>query len=188
MSDSQLPPDHPDEHDEAYWGPSKSQVKREAHEAQRIGVSLAELDATALDRLPISDRLREAVEELQQIRSHGAGKRQRQYIGRLMREEDIDAIEAGLRLLDPNSPENQRLQMQAEAWREALIHENDAITRFIDDFPTVDVQQLRQLQRNARTEAKREEYGKATRALFQAVRAEIAAARDTNQSQGTSDE
>ncbi|MCL7744012.1 DUF615 domain-containing protein [Guyparkeria hydrothermalis] len=190
MSDPNLPNDLADEHDEEYWGPSKSQVKRDAHAAQQVGVSLAELDAETLDQLPLSDRLREAVEDLQRIRSRGAGKRQRQYIGKLMREEDVEAIEAALRRLDPNSPENQRLQMQAEAWRDALIDENDAdaITRFIDDFPTVDVQQLRQLQRNARAEAKREEYGKATRALFQAVRAEIEAARDANPSEGIGNE
>ena len=188
MSDPNLPNDLADEHDEEYWGPSKSQVKREAHAAQRVGESLAELDAESLDQLPISDRLRDAIDDLQRMRSRGAGKRQRQYVGKLMREEDVEAIEAALRRLDPNSPENQRLQMQAEAWRDALLDENDAITRFVDDFPGVDVQSLRQLQRNARTEAKREEYGKATRALFQAVRAEIEAARDAETSQGTDDE
>ena len=188
MSDPNLPNDPADDHDEAYWGPSKSQVKRDAHAAQRVGESLAELDAETLDQLPISDRLRDGVEDLQRIRSRGAGKRQRQYIGRLMREEDVEAIEAALRRLDPNSPENQRLQMQAEAWRDALIEENDAITRFVDDYPQVDVQQLRQLQRNARAEAERETYGKAGRALFQAVRAEIVAAQDAHPSEGTVDE
>ena len=188
MSDPNLPNDLADEHDEEYWGPSKSQVKRDAHAAQRLGESLADLDAETLDELPISDRLRDGIEDLQRIRSRGAGKRQRQYIGKLMREEDVEAIETALRRLDPNSPENQRLQMQAEAWRDALIHETDAITRFIDDYPAVDVQQLRQLQRNARTEAKREEYGKASRALFQAVRAEIEAAGDRQSSEGSDDE
>ncbi|HER34390.1 MAG: DUF615 domain-containing protein [Halothiobacillaceae bacterium] len=175
MSDSNLPTDLADDPEDGFSGPSKSQVKREAHAAQRIGENLAEMDAAALDQLPISDRLRKGLEELQRTRSRGAAKRQRQYVGRLMREEDVEAIEAGLRRLDPNSPENQRLQMQSEAWRDALLHEADAITRFVDDFPGVDVQQLRQLQRNARAEDDRHEYGKACRALFQAVRAEIEA-------------
>ena len=188
MTDPNLPNASADDHGEAYWGPSKSQVKRDAHAAQRIGESLAELDAETLDQLPISDRLRDGIEDLQRIRARGAGKRQRQYIGKLMREEDVEAIEAALRRLDPNSPENQRRQMQAEAWRDALIHESDAITRFIDDYPHVDVQQLRQLQRNARAEARREEYGKASRALFQAVRAEIEAAGDRQSSEGSDDE
>lgn len=191
MSDLHLPPDHLDEDDD--WGLSKSQLKREAHAAQHLGEILAELDAGALDQLPITERLREALKKLQLMHSHGARKRQRQYIGKLMRAEDVEAIEAGLRQIDPNSPENQRLQMQTEAWRDALIQETDAITRFIDDFPGVDVQHFRQLQRGARAEAEREEHGSAMRALFQAIRAEIRAntpvntpaADDMNESQGS---
>lgn len=191
MSDLHLPPDHLDEDDD--WGLSKSQLKREAHAAQHLGEILAELDAGALDQLPITERLREALKKLQLMHSHGARKRQRQYIGKLMRAEDVEAIEAGLRQVDPNSPENQRLQMQTEAWRDALIQETDAITRFIDDFPGVDVQHFRQLQRGARAEAEREEHGSAMRALFQAIRAEIRAntpantpaADDMNESQGS---
>lgn len=186
MSEHNLPPDHSEPDDEEYLGPSKSQVKREAHAAQALGVGLAELDADALDRLPISDRLRDGVEQLKATRSRGAAKRQRQYVGRLMREEDVEAIEAALDRLDPNSPENQRRQMQAEAWRDALIDEADAITRFVDSYPAVDVQHLRQLQRGARTESEREEYGKASRALFLEVRGVIEAAGELNE-EGTDD-
>ncbi len=186
MSEHHLPPDSTGEHDEEYLGPSKSQVKREAHAAQDLGVSLAELDADALDRLPITDRLRDGIEKLKATRSRGAAKRQRQYIGRLMREEDVEAIETALRRLDPHSPENQRRQMQAEAWRDALIAEHEAITRFIDSYPAVDVQHLRQLQRSARAEAAREEYGKASRALFLEVRDVIEAAGEMNE-EGTND-
>jgi len=169
--------DHPipdEEHDE-YLGPSKSAVKREAHAAQKLGESLIDLDAEALDSLPVSDRLRDAVEEARRIRARGGRKRQMQYIGRLMREEDVEAIEAGLRRLDPNSPENQRIVHRAEAWRDALIDDPEATTRFVESFPEVDVQHLRQLQRGARAEAKREQYGKAARALFEEVRAQIEA-------------
>jgi len=169
--------DHPipgEEHDEDL-GPSKSAVKREAHAAQKLGEGLVDLDAAALDDLPISDRLRDAVEEAQRVRARGARKRQMQYIGRLMREEDVEAIEAGLQRLDPNSPENQRLAHQAAGWRDALIDDPQATTRFVEAFPAVDVQHLRQLQRAARTEAKKDQYGKAARALFEEVRAQVEA-------------
>lgn len=166
---------YPDgEHDEDL-GPSKSAVKREAHAAQKLGEGLVKLDAEALDTLPVSDRLRDAITEAQRIRARGARKRQMQYIGRLMREEDVEAIEAGLRRLDPNSPENQRVVHQAEGWRDALIEDRGATTRFVAAFPEVDVQHLRQLQRGARAEAKKERYGKAARALFEEVRAQIQA-------------
>ncbi|WP_158611839.1 ribosome biogenesis factor YjgA [Guyparkeria sp. SCN-R1] len=186
MSEHNLPPESSEAHDEEDFGPSKSQFKREAHAAQALGVSLAELDADALDRLPITDRLRDGIEKLKATRSRGAAKRQRQYIGRLMREEDVEAIEAALNRLDPHSPENQRRQMQAEAWRDALIEDLKAITRFVDSYPAVDVQHLRQLQRGARAESEREEYGKASRALFLEVRAVIEAAGEINE-EGTND-
>ena len=171
MTDHSIPDE---EHDE-YLGPSKSAVKREAHAAQKLGGGLVELDAAALDDLPISDRLRDAVEEAQRIRARGARKRQMQYIGRLMREEDVEAIEAGLQRLDPNSPENRRIAHRAEDWRDALIEDPQATTRFVEAFPAVEVQHLRQLQRAARAEAKKEQYGKASRALFEEVRAQVEA-------------
>ncbi|MFO7807937.1 ribosome biogenesis factor YjgA [Guyparkeria sp.] len=185
MSEHKLP-DSSGVYDEEDVGPSKSQFKREAHAAQALGVSLAELDADALDRLPITDRLRDGIEKLKGTRSRGAAKRQRQYIGRLMREEDVEGIEAAVDRLDPNSPENQRRQMQAEAWRDALIDDLGAITRFVDSYPAVDVQQLRQLQRGARAEYSREEYGKASRGLFLEVRRVIEAAGEINK-EGTHD-
>jgi ribosome-associated protein len=167
-----------DEAEDDEFGPSKSQVKREAHAAQRLGESLVALDAEALAALPVTDRLREAVAGLAGMRSRGAAKRQRQYIGRLMRDEDVAAIEAALARLDPASPENQRLQMQAEGWRDALIGEREAITRFIDGYPAVDVQKLRQLQRRARAEAGAGEYGKASRGLFLLLREQLERFRD----------
>ena len=91
---------------------------------------------------------------------------------------------AAVRRLDPNSPQNQRLQMQAEAWRDALIEDAEAITRFVDSYPAVDVQHLRQLQRGARAESAREEYGKASRALFLEVRAVIEDG-EANQEEGS---
>jgi ribosome-associated protein len=154
-------------------GPSKSAVKREAHAAQKLGEGLVGLDAEALDTLPVSDRLRDAIEAARAIRARGARKRQMQYIGRLMREEDVEAIEGGLRRLDPDAPENRRITQQAEDWRDALIEDRGAITRFVEAFPEVDVQQLRRLQRGARAEANEERYGKAARALFEEVRARI---------------
>ncbi|MFW5954325.1 MAG: ribosome biogenesis factor YjgA [Guyparkeria sp.] len=173
MSEHHPPSDRHDDEHEDYLGPSKSAEKREAHAAQALGVGLAELDSDALDRLPISDRLRAGIEQLKATRSRGAAKRQRQYIGRLMREEDVEGIEAGLRRLDPNSPENQRVFQQAEQWRTALIEDPDATTRFVERFPGVDVQHLRQMQRTARAEVEKQRPGKHYRALFQEIRAQV---------------
>lgn len=187
MSDHHLPDDTPPDGDDEEWGPSKTVEKREAHAAQKLGESLIELDADTLDQLPVSERMRDALNLAQRMRARGARKRHMQYIGRLMREEDVEGIQAGLRRMDPNSPENQRLFHLAERWRAALSQDSDAVTQFVAEFPQVDVQHLRQLQRAARSEAAREETGRASRALFQEVRAMLETAEPSKDNQSGQD-
>jgi 5-(carboxyamino)imidazole ribonucleotide mutase len=76
--------------------PSKSARKRDAHAAQRLGEQLIELKDAELDALDLPEPLADAIREARGIRSRGAGARQRQYIGRLMRDIDVDALRAAL--------------------------------------------------------------------------------------------
>lgn len=76
--------------------PSKTQRKREMHELQALGESLVALDDDELDRLPIDERLADAVREARGTRSHEGRRRQLQFIGRLMRAVDADALRAAL--------------------------------------------------------------------------------------------
>jgi ribosome-associated protein len=76
--------------------PSKSQRKREMHQLQELGAQLALLSPERLARLPISERLQDALEALRPIRSREARRRQLQYVGRVMRREDEEAIAAAL--------------------------------------------------------------------------------------------
>ena len=66
--------------------PSKSQRKRDAHALQALGVQLVALSAAQLARLDLPEALHEAVVAAQRMRSHGARTRQRQYIGKVMRQ------------------------------------------------------------------------------------------------------
>ena len=68
---------------------SKSQRKREAHALQALGESLVKLNKSALSQIPLSDDLRNAIEEAQHLSQRGALKRQLQYIGKLMRQSDV---------------------------------------------------------------------------------------------------
>jgi ribosome-associated protein len=76
--------------------PSKTQRKREMHELQALGESLVALDDDEIDRLPIDERLADAVRAARVIRSHEGRRRQLQFIGRLMRDVDADALRAAL--------------------------------------------------------------------------------------------
>jgi len=74
--------------------PSKSARKREYIALQKLGEELIALKEPDLDSLPLDDRLREAVMEARQIKAHGALRRQKQYIGKLMRHIDPDPLRA----------------------------------------------------------------------------------------------
>jgi ribosome-associated protein len=72
--------------------PSKSARKREYIALQKLGEELITLKVSDLDRLPLDDNLREAVLEAQQMKAHGALRRQKQYIGKLMRHIDPEPV------------------------------------------------------------------------------------------------
>ena len=81
-----------------YDKPSKSQRKRDMHALQVFGVHLVSLKPAKLATLPLSDILHTAILEAQKIRAHEAKRRQLQYIGKLMKKEDVDAIKTTLGL------------------------------------------------------------------------------------------
>ena len=74
--------------------PSKSARKREYIALQKLGEELIALKASDLDRLPLDDNLRDAVLEARQMKAHGALRRQKQYIGKLMRHIDPEPLRA----------------------------------------------------------------------------------------------
>ncbi len=76
--------------------PSKSARKRQAHALQKLGEQLVRMRPGDAAGLPLSEPLREAVDEARRLTSRGALARQFQYIGKLMRHEDVDALEAAL--------------------------------------------------------------------------------------------
>ena len=94
------PDDGEDHHEEglgAELRPSKSARKRAAHAAQKLGEELTRLKVAELEALKLPEELHDAILEAQRIRNTRGGiARQRQYIGKLMREIDLAPIEAAL--------------------------------------------------------------------------------------------
>jgi len=76
--------------------PSKSARKRTAHAAQSLGETLLVLADEELAALPLPPELLEALRDARRIRSRAARARQRQYIGKLMRLVDPQAVRAAL--------------------------------------------------------------------------------------------
>jgi ribosome-associated protein len=76
--------------------PSKSSRKRAALALQKLGDQLVRMRPDEVAALPLTESLRDAIDEARRLTRHGALARQSQYIGKLMRDADVDAIEAAL--------------------------------------------------------------------------------------------
>ena len=139
-----------DHEDDIHDGPSKSQQKREMRELQRLGEELIELPETQLAALDLPERLRDAVELARRITSHGAQKRQRQYIGRLMRDLDPVPLRAALEKLRGTDKASKAWFQECERWRDRLLAEGDmALAEFMGRHPQADRPHLRRLVREA---------------------------------------
>ena len=79
--------------------PSKSARKREYLALQKLGEELVTLRESELLSIPLDEDLLEAVQEARRIKAHGALRRQKQYIGKLMRHVDPEPINAALKQL-----------------------------------------------------------------------------------------
>ena len=80
--------------------PSKSELKRRMIALQELGESLVQLSDKQLASVPVEDeRLLLAIRETRRIKSNSARRRHMQFIGKLMRDIDADAIAAALALM-----------------------------------------------------------------------------------------
>ncbi len=151
--------------------PSKSQQKRDVEALQKLGISLAELNPEQLAGIPLTPALEKAIREYPHIKKREALRRHRQYIGRLMREADHEAIAAALEGVTENQQRMARLFHTMEQWRDDLIAgDQQQMETFIREFPEVDRQNLRQLVQNAKQERAQQKTPANARKLFKLIR------------------
>lgn len=103
--------------------PSKSARKRVQLELQNLGEQLIDLGDAELASFALDERIVEAIRAARSIRSHGALRRQKQLIGRLMRELDPEPLRAGLAALRTDDLAAKRVFASAEKWRDRLLRE-----------------------------------------------------------------
>jgi ribosome-associated protein len=70
---------------------------------QKLGEELITLRESDLQAMPLDEELRDAVLEARRIKAHGALRRQKQYIGKLMGRIDPEPIREALERLRRNS-------------------------------------------------------------------------------------
>ena len=113
--------------------PSKSERKRQQLELQALGEQLIALDDDLLDQLPLGDRLRTAIADVRRMTAREALRRQKQYIGKLMRDVDAAPVKALLDKLRADDRREKRIFANAERWRDRLISDGRAaIAAFVD--------------------------------------------------------
>jgi ribosome-associated protein len=165
--------------------PSKSQRKREMTALQVLGTRLVKLNADQLARVPISDRLREAIEAARRIDAHEARRRQMQYIGKLMRLEEAAPIERALDDITGDSRASVALMHHCERWRDRLLADDEALTALLKELPSVDVQPLRAMIRAARRERDGGQPPKHARELYRWLHEQLSTAQSGNPSPAT---
>lgn len=131
---------------------SKSKRKRDMIALQKIGEILVELPAAQLSKVPLDSVLLEAIIAARTLPSHGAKRRQLQYIGRLMRDvEDVAPIQEAINKFALKSQQGKAKFHQIERWRDKLVAgEDDVMQEFLLQYPQAERQRLRQLVRNAK--------------------------------------
>jgi ribosome-associated protein len=175
---------------------SRTDLKRESTELQKIGEDLLTLRAELMGRLSLPEKLVDAVAEAKRITNFEGRRRQMQFIGKLMRQLPADKLD-GIRtaLVEQHAPSAQETLVlhQAEIWRDRLIADEDAVGQWMHLSSSTDAQQLRALVRQARKDAKPElpgeaqRHGRAYRDIFQLVREQLLAATDVPQRMDVSD-
>jgi ribosome-associated protein len=156
-----------------YEKPSKTRLKQASHALQDLGEAVVTLPDERLKGLAISERLLDAIRQYKKTKTHEGRRRQMQYIGKLMRIDEVEPIRQAVADLQLGRAQDSLALHQAERWRAELIADDAAATRWISAQPETDVQQLRSLVRAARKDAALEpdkRNGRAYRELFQFIK------------------
>ena len=161
----------PEFHDDFDEEKSKTQVKRELHALQDLGARLATFKPDVLDKLPLTDGLRRALAEAPKHTAHSAKKRHTQFLGKLLRDQNLEEILALLDQFDSSTRQYNERFHNLERWRDRLVADGDsALEIFFTEYPEADRQHLRGLIRHAQHEATHNKAPSAARKIFKYIR------------------
>jgi ribosome-associated protein len=165
---------------------SKTELKRESTELQKLGEALLTLRADLMEGLKLPDKLTDALAEARRITNFEGRRRQMQFIGKLMRGLDAESLQAARDALEAQQKGSARDALslhEAEKWRDELISREDAFQQWVRAHPETDTQQLRALIRQARKDVQPDQdsiskglaprHGRAYREIFQLVKDEL---------------
>ena len=155
--------------------PSKTANKRAQTELQALGERLIELEPGELESLQLEETLLDAIATAKRIRSHEALRRQKQYIGKLMRNIDAEPIRALFEGRERDAAREKRLFTTAERWRDRIVREgHGAVEEFCAQNETKDATLAGLVDQLNKAFSDRDEKT-ASRAIFRHVHATLVA-------------
>ncbi len=140
--------------------PSKTSIKKAMLDITALGEELVNLPIKKLAQIPLTENLAQAIEQARGMKANSAKKRQIQFIGKLMRKQDLTPITDALEAMKQKDLHHTHLHHQAENWRDKLIQDPSCGSEFIDSHPNCDRQAFNQLLRAAAREQQRIEEAK----------------------------
>lgn len=161
------------EFEEEYERPSKSELKRQMSELQKLGEELVAEPRDRVKRVPMPEDVKDAILMCQTITNHEGRRRQMQFVGKKMRTLDEEELAVIRRTIDSwkgMSKADTAFLHAIERRRDKLLADDNALTVLLAEHPELDVQQLRTLIRNARKEQAENKPPKAYREIFQILK------------------
>ena len=162
--------DWEDEDQEEIIWVSKSEIKRDAEDLKQLGEKLVNLTKANLTKVPLDDSLKDAIGLAQRLQKE-ARRRQLQYIGKLLRSIDAEPIREALEKIENKHNQQQAMLHKLEILRDELVTKGDAaLTDLLNEHPSADHQQLRNLIRAAQKEKEQNKPSKAYREIYQILK------------------
>ncbi|MFM7759386.1 MAG: ribosome biogenesis factor YjgA [Burkholderiaceae bacterium] len=161
------------EFEQKYERPSKSQLKREMTALQKLGEALVDAPRDRVKKVPMPDDVMEAILTCQQISNHEGRRRQLQYVGKKMRtltEDEVAIIQKTVDGWRGTSKAEAAALHAIERQRDRLLADDKALTDLYSQYPSLDLQHVRTLIRNARKEQADNKPPKAYREIFQLLK------------------
>jgi ribosome-associated protein len=162
-----------DEFEPEYDRPSKSELKRQSNELQKLGEQLIDAPRDRVKRVQMPENVRDAILVCQTITNHEGRRRQLQYVGKMMRtldEEEVAVIQRTIESWKGASKAETASLHALERRRDKLLADDKALTQLLEEHPQLEAQHLRTLIRNARKEQAENKPPKAYREIFQILK------------------
>ncbi len=152
---------------------SRTQIKNAAQAVTDLGDQIAEMPESEIKRLQLPEKFTDAIFLYKSMDIGPALKRQKLFIGRMLRQDEALLIEIKEKLAESeNRVKQQNVHFQKlEQWRERMIEGgDDVLNEFMTLYTHADRQQLRQWIRNAQKELEQGKPAKSAKEMFKYLR------------------